>query len=164
MSVIAYYTWQKSKTKGQAKRENFCDGQVQICFSFNNGIEVIQRAGTFVPDKFRFAHFHPQNRTYHTCMHSCKHFENRFCCLWSNFMATTDVCTTFMHEFCRKCALMKMCKMYCLSLHPSESNYSTGGTFLAIARFKDSDFFQKAIKMVLRCILNVILHLSGFKL
>ena len=38
------------------------------------------------------------------------------------------------------------------------------GTFQATVGFQESDFFQKAIKMVLRCILNVILHLSGFKL
>ena len=37
------------------------------------------------------------------------------------------------------------------------------GTFLARARFQDSDFSQEAIKMVLRCILNVILHFLGFK-
>ena len=29
-----------------------------------------------------------------------------------------------------------------------------GGTFQAIAGFQDSDIFQKAIKMVLRCILG----------
>ena len=39
-----------------------------------------------------------------------------------------------------------------------------GGTFPAMAGFEDSDFFEKAIKMVLKCILNVILHRSGIKL
>ena len=39
-----------------------------------------------------------------------------------------------------------------------------GGTFLAIAGFQDSDFCQKAVKMVLRCVSNLIWHLSGFKL
>ena len=38
------------------------------------------------------------------------------------------------------------------------------GTIQATARFQDSDFFRKAVKMVLRCILSVIFHLSGFKL
>ena len=38
------------------------------------------------------------------------------------------------------------------------------GTFLAMARFQDLDFSQEAIKMMLRFIFNVILHLSGFKL
>ena len=33
-----------------------------------------------------------------------------------------------------------------------------GWTFPAMAGFPDSDLCQKAIKMVLRCILNVILH------
>ena len=37
------------------------------------------------------------------------------------------------------------------------------GTFAATARFQDSSF-QKAVKIVLRCILSVIFHLSGFKL
>ena len=39
-----------------------------------------------------------------------------------------------------------------------------GGTFLAIAGFQDSDFFQKAIKTVLRYILNVIYHFAPFKI
>ena len=39
-----------------------------------------------------------------------------------------------------------------------------GGTFHATARFQDSDFFEKAIKMLLRCILSVIFQPSGFKL
>ena len=41
-----------------------------------------------------------------------------------------------------------------------------GGTFHVAARFQDSDIciIQKAIKMVLRCILSVVSHLSGFKL
>ena len=38
------------------------------------------------------------------------------------------------------------------------------GTFQATAGFQDSDIFQKAIKMVFRCVLSVISHLSGFKL
>ena len=38
------------------------------------------------------------------------------------------------------------------------------GTFQAAAGFQDSDIFQKAIEKVLRCILSVILHISGFKL
>ena len=38
------------------------------------------------------------------------------------------------------------------------------GTFQATAGFQDSDVFQKAIKMVLRCILSVNSHLSGFNL
>ena len=29
--------------------------------------------------------------------------------------------------------------------------------------FQDSDFFQKTVKMVLRCILSVIFHISGFR-
>ena len=37
-------------------------------------------------------------------------------------------------------------------------------TFPAIAGFQDSDFCKKAMKMALRCILNVALPLSGFKL
>ena len=37
-----------------------------------------------------------------------------------------------------------------------------GGTFPTTAGFQDSDFFQKAIKMVLRYILSVIFHLSEF--
>ena len=41
---------------------------------------------------------------------------------------------------------------------------SMGGTFQATARFQDSDSFQKATKMALRCILSVNSHLSGFKL
>ena len=36
------------------------------------------------------------------------------------------------------------------------------GTFQAAARFQDSNIFQKAIKMVLKCILSVNSHLSGF--
>ena len=40
----------------------------------------------------------------------------------------------------------------------------SGGTFQATARFQDSALFQKSIKMVLRCIFNVIFHVSGFKL
>ena len=36
------------------------------------------------------------------------------------------------------------------------------GAVQATARFQDSDF-QKAMNMVLRCILKVIFHLSGFK-
>ena len=43
-------------------------------------------------------------------------------------------------------------------------NQTMGGTVPDKARFQDSDVFQKAIKMVLKCILNVILHHSGFKL
>ena len=39
-----------------------------------------------------------------------------------------------------------------------------GGTFQTTARFQDSDSFQKALKMVLRCILSVIFHLLGFRL
>ena len=38
------------------------------------------------------------------------------------------------------------------------------GLSLTIAGSQDSDFFQEAIKIALRSILNVILHLSGFKL
>ena len=38
-----------------------------------------------------------------------------------------------------------------------------GGTFQTMAGFQDSDFFQKAIKMVLRCIWSESFHLSGFK-
>ena len=38
------------------------------------------------------------------------------------------------------------------------------GTFQITAGFQDSDIFQKAIEMVLRCILGVISHLSGFKI
>ena len=41
---------------------------------------------------------------------------------------------------------------------------SMDGTFQATAGFQDSDVFQKAIKMSLRCILSVNSHLSGFKL
>ena len=37
------------------------------------------------------------------------------------------------------------------------------GTIQATARFQDSNFFQKAIKMVLTGILNVIFPLSGFR-
>ena len=40
----------------------------------------------------------------------------------------------------------------------------TGETFQTTAGFQDSDTFQKAIKIVLECILSVISHLSGFKL
>ena len=36
-----------------------------------------------------------------------------------------------------------------------------GGTFQATAKFQDSDFFQKAVKMVFRFILSII---SGFRL
>ena len=39
-----------------------------------------------------------------------------------------------------------------------------GRTFQATAGFQDSDIFQKAIEMILRCILGVISHLSGFKI
>ena len=39
-----------------------------------------------------------------------------------------------------------------------------GGTFQATGGFQVSDFFQKVIKMTLRCILSVNSHLSGFKL
>ena len=42
--------------------------------------------------------------------------------------------------------------------------YNMGRTFLAMAQYQDRSFFQKAIKIALRCILNVILHLLGFKL
>ena len=38
------------------------------------------------------------------------------------------------------------------------------GLFQAAAGFQDSDIFQEAIEMVLRCILSVNSHLSGFKL
>lgn len=38
------------------------------------------------------------------------------------------------------------------------------GTLQATARFQLSDFFQKAIEVLFRCILSVVLHLSGFKL
>ena len=37
-----------------------------------------------------------------------------------------------------------------------------GGTIQATAGFQGSDFFLKAIKMFLRCILSVISHLSNF--
>ena len=50
----------------------------------------------------------------------------------------------------------------------SESNsrhaIHVAGTLQATAGFKDSDSFQKAIKMVLRCILSAVSHLSGFSL
>ena len=36
-------------------------------------------------------------------------------------------------------------------------------TFQATAGFQGSAFFQKAIKMALRCTVSVIFHLSGFK-
>ena len=39
-----------------------------------------------------------------------------------------------------------------------------GWTFLAVDRFQDPDFFQRAMKIVSRFILNVILHLSGFSI
>ena len=39
-----------------------------------------------------------------------------------------------------------------------------GGTFQATARFQDLNIFHKAIKVVLRYILSVNSHLSGFKL
>ena len=40
-----------------------------------------------------------------------------------------------------------------------------GGTFQATAGFQDSVFvFQKAIKVVLRCILSVIFRLSEYNL
>ena len=39
-----------------------------------------------------------------------------------------------------------------------------GGTSPAIAGFQDSDFFQKAIKMVLKYSFTMILHLLGFTL
>ena len=38
------------------------------------------------------------------------------------------------------------------------------GTFQATAGFQDSDFLQDTIKVVLRCTLNVISYLSGFRL
>lgn len=38
------------------------------------------------------------------------------------------------------------------------------GNFLATAGFGELEFFQKAVKMVLGCILSVTLYLSGFKL
>ena len=44
--------------------------EVPVCSFFNYGIELIWRAGTFMLDKFKFSHFHPQNWTYwhtHTC-------------------------------------------------------------------------------------------------
>ena len=42
--------------------------------------------------------------------------------------------------------------------------YYMGGASQATVRFQDSDIFQKAIKMALRCILGMNSHLSGFKL
>ena len=39
-----------------------------------------------------------------------------------------------------------------------------GGTFPATAGLQDSDSSEKAREMVLRCILSVITHLSGFRL
>ena len=45
-------------------------------------------------------------------------------------------------------------------------NFNIGmvGTFQVTASFQDSDIFQKATKMFLRCILIVNSDLSGFKL
>ena len=37
-------------------------------------------------------------------------------------------------------------------------------TFQATAGFQDSDFFHKAVKMVLRCILSMISHLQDSNL
>ena len=44
------------------------------------------------------------------------------------------------------------------------SSRHMGGTFQATAGFQDSDIFQKAVKLVFRCIVSVLSHLSGFKL
>ena len=55
--------------------------------------------------------------------------------------------------------LINVCNICHLVLHQC-----IGGTFQTTARFQDSDFLQKAIKMVLRWILIVIFNLSGFKL
>lgn len=41
---------------------------------------------------------------------------------------------------------------------PGPYVWSVGWTFLAMAGFQDPEFCQKTIKMMLRCILNVILH------
>ena len=44
------------------------------------------------------------------------------------------------------------------------SDPSVGGTSQAAAGFLDSDIFQRAIKMALRCSLSTNSHISGFKL
>ena len=61
---------------------------------------------------------------------------------------------------------------YRLNNSTLKSSLSMGGTFRAPAEFQDSDFvfvflflfLEKAIKMLLRCILSVIFHPSRFKL
>ena len=50
-----------------------------------------------------------------------------------------------------------------VSVYQEHSQF-IGRTFQATARFQDSDIFQKAIKMVLMCILSVNYHFSRVKL
>ena len=49
-------------------------------------------------------------------------------------------------------------------LKPVPTKSDMGGALQATAEFEDSDNLQKATKMVLGCILNVISRFSGFKL
>ena len=81
---------------------------------------------------------------------------------------------------CAKVMNVRLCMMALLKLYPctpfsvvldlfqghssvgglSDFVLYRGGTFQATARFLDSDFFLKVIKVLLRCICSVIFHPS----
>lgn len=68
-----------------------------------------------------------------------------------------DSSSVRMCNLLRKCMLSE-CELLCVGV------YVLGGTFQAMARLVDSDFFHKAIEAVLTYSLSVISQLLGFKL
>ena len=64
-------------------------------------------------------------------------------------------CSVCFFAAVRTFVLLFMCRWF------ESYRSNVGWTFPATARFQDSAFYQTAIKVVLRCILSVVFHLSG---